>query len=389
MKPRFLSRIRDIPSEQWNALVPYGYPFARFEFLDALESSGCVSADSGWIPRHLILEDNQELIAAMPLYQKDHSYGEYVFDWQWASAFERYGRAYYPKLLTAIPFSPVTGPRVLLREGCDLEQALGVIKRSIQLLAKQGGISSWHLLFVNKQLGAALSDTELLHRQDVQFHWQNKSPETGRPYSGFEEFLQGFRSSKRKQIRRERRKIEEQGVRMSRISGTQIKPEDWASFYACYQRTYLKRSGHGGYLNKAFFEKVANRLAGHCMLVMAHQDDDLVASSLFFFDEQRLYGRYWGSLAHYDCLHFETCYYQGIEFAIEKGLSCFDPGTQGEHKLVRGFEPIKTHSYHWLGDAEFSRAIDEFLARERQHTDRYQQAAAQHLPFRKGELSKH
>lgn len=392
MSARFISSLSEIDAAQWNALVPNAYPFAKFEYLYALEKTGCVGANTGWKPRHLVLEDDNGLVAAMPLYEKQDSYGEYVFDWQWASAFERYGRAYYPKLLTAIPFTPATGPRILTRNGDQLSSILPAVREALSALfsgvngVSRESYSSWHLLFSDTETQLLLNQQpDLMAREDVQFHWFNRpaNDENNRDekYRDFDHFLQGFRSSKRKQIRRERRKVQEQGIDVQRRAEAEITETDWAAFYACYQSTYLKRSGHTGYLNKAFFDQIAATLSEQCMLVSAHKDGDLIASSLFFFDQKRLYGRYWGALSSHDCLHFEACYYQGIEFAIERGLDCFDPGTQGEHKLIRGFEPTKTHSFHWIADPEFAKAIDAFLTQERQQTDRYQETATEHLPF--------
>ena len=378
MTPRFISSLESISADTWNALVSNNYPFAKHEYLHALEQSKSACQDSGWAATHLIIEQDDELIAAVPLYIKTHSYGEYVFDWQWANAFERYGRAYYPKLLTAIPFTPAAGPRVLHRDTLLLADILPLVRTSIEQIAKNNAASSWHLLFSDAGLQQVLNKQQgLSHREDVQFHWLN----TSEPYTNFDDFLSRFRSSKRKQIKRERRRVLEQGIQIERRTGAQIRPQDWDAFYQCYQATYLKRSGHGGYLNSAFFDQIARELGSQCMLVTAYKGELPIAASLFFFDDLCLYGRYWGALADIDCLHFEACYYQGIEFAIEQNLERFDPGTQGEHKLVRGFVPVKTHSYHWVADAEFARAIDAFLVREKQQTDRYRDAAAQHLPF--------
>jgi uncharacterized protein len=388
MQYRFLDSINEIGAESWNSLLESNYPFAQHEFLGALETSSCVGIESGWIPRHLILEESNKIVAALPLYEKSHSYGEYVFDWAWADAFHRYGRPYFPKLVSAIPFTPVTGPRVLANKGVNLEDLLPLIQEAILDICNQQGFSSWHLLFPDKPLKKKLEATDekngnarLMRREAVQFHWMNRDINSGDPYNDFDRFLQGFRSAKRKQIRRERRKVADQGLVLERKSGAEIRESDWQAFYACYQATYLKRSGHTGYLNLDFFQEIAKTLSHQCMIVTATLDGSPVASSLFFFDDDCLYGRYWGALASFDCLHFEACYYQGIEFAIERGMKRFDPGTQGEHKLVRGFEPVKTYSYHWIADPEFSVAVDDFLTRERQHNDRYQEAAAEHLPF--------
>ena len=388
MQYRFLDSISEIEAERWNSLLKDNYPFAQHQFLSALETSSCVDAESGWIPRHLILEESNRIVAALPLYEKSHSYGEYVFDWAWADAYHRYGRPYYPKLISAIPFTPVTGPRVLTNPEDNLEDILPQIMEAILDICRQKSFSSWHLLFPDDSLKKKLEaidgnagSAHLMRRDAVQFHWMNRDINSGDLYSDFDHFLQGFRSSKRKQIRRERRKVAEQGLILERKSGTEIRESDWQAFYACYQATYLKRSGHTGYLNLDFFQEIAQSLSHQCMIVTVTLDGSPVASSLFFFDDDCLYGRYWGALSNFDCLHFEACYYQGIEFAIERRIKRFDPGTQGEHKLVRGFEHVKTCSYHWIADPEFSAAIDEFLIRERQHNDRYQEAAAEHLPF--------
>lgn len=388
MQYRFLDSISEIEAESWNSLLQTNYPFAQHEFLDALETSGCVGVESGWIPRHLILQESNKLIAALPLYEKSHSYGEYVFDWAWADAFHRYGRPYFPKLVSAIPFTPVTGPRVLANKDTHLQDLLPQIQEAILGICRQKDFSSWHLLFPEGELineleavDAEAGNTRLMRRDAVQFHWQNRDINSGDPYTDFDHFLQDFRSSKRKQIRRERRKVAEQGLVLERKSGADLRESDWQTFYTCYQATYLKRSGHSGYLNLDFFQQIAQKLSSQCMIVTATQGSSPVAASLFFFDDDCLYGRYWGALSSFDCLHFEACYYQGIEFAIERGIKRFDPGTQGEHKLVRGFEPVKTYSYHWIADPEFSAAVDDFLTRERQHNDRYQEAATEHLPF--------
>jgi predicted N-acyltransferase len=243
------------------------------------------------------------------------------------------------------------------------------------------GFSSWHLLFPGKRLQAALvglkDDGAFLHREAVQFHWFNRG------YRSFETFLAGLRSSRRKNVRRERKRIAEQGVIVQRKSGCEISNGEWEAFYQCYLSTYRKRSGHDGYLNREFFDSLRESMADQMMLVIARRDAEIVASSLFLFDSRRLYGRYWGALEDVSCLHFEACFYQGIEFCIEHGLSEFDPGTQGEHKLMRGFEPVKSASYHWISEPRFRAAIADFLNHEKRSTDSYQQQAETFLPFRK------
>lgn len=329
---------------------------------------------------HLVGEEDGQLALAIPLYLKSHSYGEYVFDWQWANAFERYGRNYFPKALTAIPFTPASGPRILTQKPLT-QDLLSEIEATIETFAKAHSLSSWHILFPEPTLAKLMNDnSKLLRREDVQFHWQNRN------YNDFDDFLTPFRSSKRKQIRRERRIVASQGIELSQKTGAEIQLQDWEAFYDCYQATYLKRSGHSGYLNWEFFQEIARSMSDQVMIVLAHVDETVIASSLFFFDENALYGRYWGALGDYDCLHFEACYYQGIDFAIKKKLSYFNPGTQGEHKLVRGFEPVKTCSFHWIADAEFADAIKRYLEQEREQITRYQTGAAESLPFHRDEI---
>ena len=376
MKFRFIHSLSEINAKQWDDLRQGSYPFLSHAFLSALEESGSVGTNTGWSPQHLVGEDDGKLLLAMPLYLKTHSYGEYVFDWQWAQAFEHHGRQYYPKLLSAVPFTPASGPRVLTHTELD-NQTLSNAFDFIKAFTIKHSISSWHLLFPNENLAALLNaEKEMMLRQDVQFHWKNND------YANFDAFLGALRSTKRKQIRRERRKVAEQDIKLIQKSGADLSNEDWQDFYRAYCATYYKRSGHAGYLNKAFFEQIANTMSDQIMLVLAYQHDEFLASSLFFFDDHSLYGRYWGALEEADCLHFEACYYPGIDFAIDRGLQTFNPGTQGEHKLVRGFEPVKTNSYHWIADSEFATAISHYLARERASINDYQQAAADYLPFK-------
>ncbi|MBC6428930.1 MAG: N-acetyltransferase [Cellvibrionales bacterium] len=386
MKVRFIDSITQVAAVDWNALLPGNYPFARHEFLHALEQSGAVCAATGWVPQHLIIESDGALAGGLPLYRKSHSYGEYVFDWQWAQAFASTGQNYYPKLLCAIPFTPASGPRMLRRPDLPPGKVWQAAAVALDARLAEQGLSGWHLLFADASLQKILAgESDLLRREDVQFHWFNRAADGTGPaqkYRDFAHFLAGLRASKRKQIRRERRRVAEQGIVLHRLCGEQIKDCHWRIFYACYQATYLKRSGHGGYLNRDFFAQLRASLGTQCMLVLASIAEQPVAAALSLFDEHRLYGRHWGALGDYDCLHFEACYYQGIEFAIAAGLDCFDPGPQGEHKLLRGFTPVKTHSYHHFADPNFSRAVGHFLQRERDQVDQYQSAAHAHLPFR-------
>lgn len=394
---RWLDSMADIEAESWDRLFSGGNPFLRHAFLSTLEDSGSADAAGGWTPHHLLLERDGSAVAAMPLYLKAHSYGEFVFDWGWAEAWSRHGLAYYPKLLTAVPFCPSVGPRLGLAAGEDpAAMGHGVVAR-IRKEAEALGLSGWHLLFPDAASLAALrpqgSEAALLLRQDVQFHFHNPG------YAHFDDFLAGLRSSRRKNLRKERRRVAAQGVTLERHLGPDIEDADWAAYYRCYVQTFLERSGHTGYLTREFFELLRERMSDQLMLVVARRGGDaesearggseakggseVVAGALFLFDAERLYGRWWGALASVDCLHFETCFYQGIEFAIERGLKVFDPGTQGEHKLLRGFEPVTTRSVHWIRDERFRRAIAAFLEQERAHSQAWGEHAAGWLPYRR------
>ncbi len=381
MQARFLTSISELEPTLWDALFEGGNPFVRHAFLRALEQSGSVTDETGWQPIHLVLEQAEQVVAAMPLYLKSHSYGEFVFDWGWAEAYRRNGLEYYPKLLTAVPFSPVMGPRVGTAPGVELAEVLPAVVTAVRGLAGSMHASGWHLLFPDEHLtgqitGSGLASS-LLRREDVQFQWRN------RDYTSFEAFLGSLRSSRRKQVRRERRRVAEQGIDLARLTGDAITVEDWRDFYRCYRATYEKRSGHGGYLNQDFFNQLLESLRDRLMLVVARRGDRLAGSALFLFDQERLYGRYWGAVENVDCLHFEACFYQGIEFCIERGLQVFDPGTQGEHKLMRGFEPTRTVSWHWLSDQRFQAALADWLEREQQGIADYEGSAREFLPFRR------
>jgi predicted N-acyltransferase len=382
MHARFLTSINEVAAADWDRLFAGGNPFTRHAFLAALEDSGSVCDETGWQPLHLLLEDGGALIAAMPVYLKSHSYGEFVFDWAWAEAYRRNGFDYYPKLLTAIPFSPVAGPRIGLAAGVDPTTAVTAAFAAVCKLASDVQASGWHLLFPDEAHQDLLTDAgladALLRREDVQFHWRNAG------YAHFDEFLATLRSSRRKNVRRERRRIREQGIEMRRLCGDAITAPDWDAFYRCYRETYRKRSGHDGYLNRAFFDALLRSQREQLLLVTASGDEGVVGSALFLFDDRRLFGRYWGALETIDCLHFEACFYQGIEFCIERGLAVFDPGTQGEHKLMRGFEPVRTTSCHWLADGRFQAALAQWLEREQKGVASYEDSARAYLPFRRG-----
>ena len=377
-RSEFIAGIDSIDAAQWDALAGDSYPFVRHAFLAALEHSGSVGDRSGWKPHHLVIRDESTntLVAAMPAYLKDHSYGEYVFDWGWADAWHRNGYEYYPKLLSAIPFTPCSGPRLLFKDNNNSEILINEILGAVRQELSQKRLSSWHLLFPKEQMVNALEQRSIAHRYGVQYHWHNRG------YQCFDDFLGTMSSRKRKTLRRERRQVEEQGIRMRTLRGSDISPADWKQFYLFYQMTYAKRSGHGGYLNQAFFVELAETMSDSLMLVMADHGDTCVGGALYLVGSDTLYGRYWGCIEDYNQLHFEACYYRGIDYCIANGLQRFDAGAQGEHKLTRGFEPILTHSFHIIPDPRFDAAIRDFLKREEPSIRAYCEQARDALPYR-------
>lgn len=360
---RVLASIHEVPATDWNALVG-DYPFLQHEFLSALEDSEATSERTGWVPHHWVIETNGMLTAALPVFLKFHSRGEYVFDWSWADAWERAGGRYYPKLLSAAPFTPATGPRFL--GDPDLwPQFLDAIDREFE-----AGISSWHCLFPAK----APDSDALIERHGVQYHWFNHG------YTTFDDYLAPMTSKRRKAIKRERRIVRDQGIAFERISGSDVQGFLLDEFYHYYQTTYAVR-GQKGYLNRDTFRLLFERMGDMITLVRAVMDEQGVGVALLFHDADTLYGRYWGGI-NADCLHFEACYYQGIEIAIERGLKRFDPGAQGEHKIPRGFEPVQTRSLHAIADSEFRDAIARFVRSETPQVQAWQEHAATALPFK-------
>ncbi|HET7763500.1 MAG TPA: GNAT family N-acetyltransferase [Burkholderiales bacterium] len=359
-----------IDPQAWNALAA-GHPFLRHEFLHALHQTGCACDRTGWSPRHLTLWQGESLVGAMPLYAKSHSYGEYVFDWAWADAYHRGGLAYYPKLLAAVPFSPVTGPRLLSRDSANR----ALLIRSALELARS--VSSLHVLFPGEAEAREMESSGMMLRQAVQFHWENRG------YTSFDQFLSDLASAKRKKIRQERRRVHQTGVRVRRLVGREISEEHWRFFTRCYNGTY--RAHHSSpYLNLDFFRRLGESLPEHVLMVVADLEGEPIASALNIFSQDVLYGRYWGSIGHVPLLHFEACYYQALEFCIERGIRVFEGGAQGEHKLARGFMPTRTWSAHWLRHPEFSNAVEKFLARESKGIERYVDELNEHSPFRAG-----
>lgn len=375
MQVKLINSMTQVDRVAWNNLAGDAYPFLRHEFLSALEQSGSVSEQTGWLPTHLLVMKDDELLAFMPLYLKNHSYGEYVFDHQWAHAYHQSGLAYYPKWLTAIPFTPCQGARICVKDTADQLDVTRLLLAFIKQMSEQQDVSSWHCLFPDLQQTELLRSLGLGIREGVQFQWFNKG------YRDFNDFLDTLSASKRKMIKRERRRVGEQGVELLRIAGKAVSEQQWQVFFQFYTMTYLKR-GSQPYLNLAFFQQVAAGMGEQLLLVLAVKDDNYVGAALSFVGSDTLYGRYWGCYEDYNALHFEACYYQGLDYCLEHGLQRFDSGAQGEHKIARGFEPVTTYSAHWLKDARFAKAIEQFLAREQQAVQLYKQDAAFYLPFK-------
>ncbi len=350
---------RAIDSGAWEALRladPDANVLMSHSYLAALQASGSATPRTGWQAQFLLLWRGSQLAAAVPLYVKAHSYGEYVFDWSWAQAQERMGLAYYPKALVAVPFTPVGGSRILARDEAAREQALDALLD----LVRGSEVSSLHVLFPPAGQLRAFERAGMLARTGIQFHWRNAG------YGSFEQFLATLEQPKRKKIRAERRKVRDAGVVIERRTGSQITLEDWRFFLRCYESTYAEH-GSQPYLNLRFFLAIAESIGEQILLVLARREGVPVASALGIFDPLRsaLYGRYWGGVEYIPCLHFECCYYQMIEFAIERGLASFEGGAQGAHKLARGLDPVMTHSAHWIRDPSLAAAVRRFVIRER------------------------
>jgi predicted N-acyltransferase len=360
-----------VPAEQWNRLAG-GNPFLSHEYLSALHETGCATGRTGWAPQYLLLKSGGRVTGAMPLYLKSHSFGEYVFDWAWADAYQRNGVAYYPKLLCAVPFTPVTGPRLLAGSDADRDRLLAAALE----LARDLEVSSFHCIFPTRAEALRMHAHGMMSRTTVQFHWSN------RDYRGFDDFLATFSHDKRKKVKQERRKVEAAGIRYRWLEGDEIRERDWAFFHRCYRQTY-REHGSTPYLNLEFFCRIGSLLPRHLVLIVAECDGAPVAASLNVRDTGRLCGRYWGALQHHAALHFETCYYQGIEYCIARGIATFEGGSRGEHKLARGLMPVEILSAHWLAHPEFAAAVGQFLAREAQGIDRYVDELADRAPYKR------
>lgn len=371
--------IDSIPASDWNRLAG-SQPFLQHEFLAALEHSGSVSAETGWQPQHLTCTDESgELVGALPLYLKSHSWGEYVFDWAWAEAYQRAGQRYYPKLVSAVPFTPVSGPRLLL-DAARAHDAAPLLSAHTVTVARQHRASSVHCLFPAETELETWDKRGFLRRMDCQFHWHNHN------YKNFDEYLATLSAEKRKKIKRERRHVTDAGIHHRVCTGQELDDALLDELYRFYSATYAKR-GHHAYLNRHFFAEIAERMAHSLVVIFAFSGKRPIACAICFRDASTLYGRHWGCEQEYHSLHFETCYYQGIEYCLHEGLEHFNPGTQGEHKLARGFEPTATWSAHYVDNPVFRQAIDDFLRRETRMMQAYMRDARAHLPFHKADLT--
>ncbi|MBI4190767.1 MAG: N-acetyltransferase [Betaproteobacteria bacterium] len=362
--------IAAIPARDWNRLAGDD-PFLRHEFLNALHETGCAGAATGWTPRFLILRENDALAGAMPLYLKSHSYGEYVFDWAWADAYQRHGLRYYPKLLNAVPFTPVSGQRLL----ADSRERRRLLLAAALELARTCRASSLHCLFPPAAQAAEMQDCGLLLRHGVQFHWHNDG------YADFNEFLATLNHDKRKKIKQERRRVRDAGISFEWFAGSAITDARWAFFNRCYRETYRQHRSTP-YLNLDFFRAIGRTMPENIALVVALRERRPVAASLNVHNGKRLCGRYWGALEYHPGLHFEACYYQVIEYCIAHRIGTFEGGAQGEHKMARGLLPVETHSAHWLAHPQFAAAIEDFLTRETRDMSRYLDELDEHSPFK-------
>jgi predicted N-acyltransferase len=355
---RIVPRLADIPAAQWDACAGAANPFLAHAFLEALEASGSATSETGWLPQHLALEDDDgKLMGAVPLYLKSHSYGEYVFDWGWASAYERAGGRYYPKLQCAVPFTPVTGPRLLLRPDAGSDAAATLIAAMLEM-ARRHKVSSLHITFPTEGEVRHLAAAGFLQRMGQQFHWLNDG------YKTFDDFLGALNSRKRKQIRRERRDALQGGMEIETLTGRAIRREHWDAFYRFYRATADRKWGDA-YLTRGFFDLLGGRMAERVVLIMARKAGRYVAGALNLIGRDALYGRNWGCLGDFPFLHFEACYYRAIDFAIAHGLKRVEAGAQGQHKIQRGYLPVPTYSAHWIRDPGFARAVEDFVRRER------------------------
>ncbi len=376
---KILENIGAIEKAEWDACAGTDNPFVSYTFLRALEDSGSVGKESGWLPQHLAIEDEQgHLLGAVPLYLKSHSQGEYVFDWGWADAYERAGGRYYPKLQAAVPFSPVAGPRLLVRPGETASTIRSALTAGLIEVATRYGVSSLHVTFATEAEADFLEAADFLIRHGHQFHWQNDG------YESFDDFLASLSSRKRKNIRKERQKVAESGIQIDTLTGGDILPHHWDEFHRFYVNTYDRKWGYP-YLTRDFFALLGDQMADSVALIRAEADGRAIAGALNLIGADALYGRNWGSAGAYRFLHFEACYYRAIDFAIERGLKTVEAGTQGPHKIQRGYLPQRTYSAHWIRDQGFRDAVADYLAQERRAEAGEIVALDELSPFRRTE----
>ena len=365
-----------IPAADWNRLVDPDTPFFRHELLSAMERHGCLGESLGWLPQHLALRDRSgRLVAAAPCYLKFNSYGEFVFDWSWADAYRRHGLDYYPKLVVACPYTPTTGPRLLTGGHAQRQEHSEALADGAIRVAEQLGVSSLHWLFTTQGETDLLEGRGLMRRVGCQFHWSNPG------YASFADFLDTFTAEKRKKVKRERRRVQESGVTIRRIPGNRVTESEWATFHRLYRDTFDKRGGIPT-LTLPFFQEIGQTMGASLLLVLAYHGTEIVAAAFGLVGERTLFGRHWGCFKSFHSLHFEACYYQGLEYCIETGLERFEPGAQGEHKVSRGFLPTPTWSAHWIADLRFRSAIAGFLTQETRGMEEYFDEMHGHSPYR-------
>jgi len=380
LRTRVAASMAAVEAAAWNTLDLRGRPFLRHEFLLAAEQSGSACPETGWTPAHVLVERDGVLAGAAPLYLKTHSWGEFVFDFAWARAYEQHGLAYYPKLVAACPFTPAAGPRLIVRPGEDAPAVRAALLEAMDALMHESGASSVHALFVEEDEREFLGGRGYAARLDCQFHWRNQG------FTSFDDFLGKFTAEKRKKARRERRRVAESGIGFDELHGDDLAadPALLEVVYALHARTFAER-GNPPYFTLEFFRDLATALPRAIMVKLARLGREPVACAVFLRGEDTLYGRYWGAAGDFHSLHFETCYYQGIDYCIREGLDRFEPGTQGEHKIARGFAPEAVWSMHRLAHPAFAAAIDDYLRRERAHVSAYMDAVRRHVPFRRAE----
>ena len=372
-----VSRIAEVPAHQWNACAGGANPFVSHAFLNAMEESRSVSERSGWAPQHLVVRGlGGQVDACMPLYLKNNSYGEYVFDWGWADAYERAGGSYYPKLQCAVPFTPATGPRLLVRAGAP-ERSFDILIAAAIQLAERHKVSSLHVTFPTHAEWERLGAAGFLMREGKQYHWENRG------YATFDDFLGELSSRKRKAIRKERREVADAGVTLKRLSGADITEAHWDAFYKYYRSTIDQRSWGRAYLNRDFFSRLGASMSDMALLVFAEYEGKHIGGAINLIGEDTLFGRNWGCTRDVKFLHFEACYYQAIEYAIERKLKWVEAGAQGEHKIQRGYLPRATYSAHWIADDRFRDAVARFVAQERRQTEHEIEALMEYSPYRK------